>query len=75
MGKNLVDKDHDVTILEAFYGKEDVGEKEVAALIREADSINLFGERSVALAMKEGLISETDVIRIGGVPHAVIIRL
>jgi len=75
LGKNLVDEKYDVTITEAFYKGEKTSEEELAALLADANNINLFGERSVGVALKEGLITERDVIRIGGVPHAVIVRM
>ena len=39
------------------------------------DNVNLIGERSVAVAVKMGLISRADCIMVGSVPHAQIYQL
>lgn len=53
-----------------FYKGEERDRDEIGDLIRNADSVNLVGEESVALGLQEGVIDETHIIRIKGVPHA-----
>ena len=64
-----------VTVSEGFYGTTRVEEAVVAEALQKGDNINLMGERSVGVAVKLGLISRSDCIMIGSVPHAQIYRL
>jgi len=58
-----------------FYKGTLVSEAVAARALKEADSINLVGKRAVALAKKLGLASDSDVMRIGGVPHVQVYRI
>jgi uncharacterized protein len=64
-----------VAITEAFYGNCLSAEAEVRAALRNAGNINLMGERAVNVAVGMGLITRSDCIMIGSVPHAIICRL
>jgi len=64
-----------ITITEAFYGNTPATEDEVRDALKNAGSINLIGERSVNLAIGIGLITKSDCMMIGKVPHAQIYRL
>jgi hypothetical protein len=64
-----------VQIHESFYGTRQVNADEVKAALNKGDSINLMGERAVAIAIKQGLVSRKDCIMIGSVPHVQIYRL
>ena len=75
LGKNLVDSRHDVTIDESFYGRQKVTGKELAELLKEADSINLFGKKAVGVALKRGFLRQEDIIRILGIEHAIIMKV
>ena len=75
LGKNLKDEKYDITISEKFYGTEKITDEELAALFLEADSLNLFGKGAISVAVKQGLLSETQVIRICGIEHAVILKV
>ncbi|HIH08293.1 MAG TPA: DUF424 family protein [Candidatus Diapherotrites archaeon] len=44
-------------------------------MLQEADNINLLGTKAVGVALKQGLIKEGDIIRIGMVPHVQIYKL
>ncbi len=75
LGKNLKEGNYDVTIEESFYKGTLTDEKKLAELLKEANSINLFGKKSVGVALKQGFLSERDIIRIAGVPHAIILKV
>jgi hypothetical protein len=75
LGKCLKDSKIEINVSSSFYGSEETDEAGVRAGLKEHRNINLVGEKAVGIAIDEGLISESGVIRIGGVPHAVIIRL
>jgi len=57
-----------------FYGGEEVTEAELIQLFKEADSINLFGNKCVGIAIKEGLTSEKGALKIKGIKHAQVYR-
>ena len=47
---------------------------EVKKIFMEEDNINIAGNKVVDLAIKSGIISEKNVIKIQGVKHAQIVR-
>ncbi|MCR4336007.1 MAG: DUF424 family protein [archaeon] len=75
LGKTLKDDKREVFINEHFYKGELIDEVKLAELLKEADSINLFGKKSVGVALKKGFITATDVITINGVEHAIIMKV
>jgi len=75
LGKNLKEGNYDVHIKEDFYKGEEINEKKLAELLQKSNNINLFGKKSVGVALKQGLLSEKDVIKIDGIEHAIIMRL
>ena len=64
-----------VTISESFYGDCPSTESEVRDALQKAGNINLMGERAVSIAVDMGLISRSDCIMIGNVPHVQIYQL
>ncbi len=75
LGKNLSDEKYDVTVDEYFYKGEIVNEQGLAELLKECMSINLFGKKAVGVALKQGFLTEKDIISIAGVWHAIIIKM
>ena len=75
LGKNLVEGSYDVTIDESFYRGEETTEEQLAGLLQEADSINLFGKKTVGVALKQGFLTKNNIITIAGVEHAIIFRV
>lgn len=75
LNTTIMQGDLKVTVSEKFYGTTPAGEQEVTNALRTGGNINLMGERSVAVAVKMGLISRADCIMIGSVPHAQIYQL
>ena len=75
IGKNLVEGQYDVTITERFYKGSETTEDELARMLADAFSINLFGKKAVGVALKHGFLTEKDIIRIAGVEHAVILKV
>jgi len=67
--------DIEIHISETFYGTTPAGEDEVSKAIRDADNINIIGERAVAVAARLGLIDPSGCLMIGGIPHAQIFRV
>ncbi|MFA5763387.1 MAG: DUF424 family protein [archaeon] len=58
-----------------FYGNEEITEEQFLELIKEANSINLFGNKCIEILEREGLINKTSVILINGIKHAQIYQL
>ena len=63
------------TVSERFYGGEKVTEEEFAEMLDDCTIANLTGERVINAAKKKGLVRDEGVIRIGGVPHAQVVRM
>ncbi len=64
-----------ITVSESFYKGERCDEEGLVNRLRMATMANLVGEQVVALAIKHGLIDLESVLRIGGVPHAQMVRM
>jgi len=75
LGMNLIDGPYDVVIGQNFYRGEIVKEEELAKLLIDAQSINLFGKKAVGVALREGFLTEKDIITIAGIEHAVIFKM
>lgn len=70
LGKELRHGKIQVMINPGFYKEKLVSEEELMDLLDGAESINLFGEKCVGIAVKKGLVSMDSVILIDKVPHA-----
>jgi hypothetical protein len=64
-----------VEISKAFYGGAYVSEEELQKSLREATTVNLFGEKTIKCAIKYGFIDPDSVIMIDYIPHAQIFRI
>ena len=64
-----------ITITDSFYGNTPAMEDEVRDALKNAGNINLIGERSVNLAIGMGLLTKSECMMIGKVPHAQIYQL
>lgn len=54
----------------SFYAGDMVTEPEAGDLVRNADIVNLVGDKSVKLGLEEDVIHEANVKEIDGVPYA-----
>ncbi|MEM0475786.1 MAG: DUF424 family protein [Candidatus Norongarragalinales archaeon] len=77
LGKTLKSGDCvlDLKKYRAFYSGELLDEDAAAALAAAADNLNIVGERALAAARRVFEISEGNVKRIGGVPHAQVYKI
>jgi uncharacterized protein len=64
-----------IIISDSFYGNTPSTEDEVRDALKHAGNINLIGERSVNLAIGMGLLTKSECMMIGKVPHAQIYQL
>ena len=72
-GKCFREKGLQLDLSSEFYNGEEKDEKHIAQMFKEAYIINLVGEEAIKLGIKEGIISENNIIRICKVPHAQVI--
>jgi hypothetical protein len=72
--KLAANDDFSMTVGE-FYDGEPVAEDVFLEKLRAAKIANLVGERTVGLALAHGFIDESNVLLIGGVPHAQLLIL
>ena len=75
LGKTFEEGELSFTASAKFYGGEDVTEKQLEEMLKEADSANLFGDKCVGIAEKGGFVSSKSVLKIKGIKHAQIYKL
>jgi hypothetical protein len=74
-GKTIAQGAIHFEISEEFYGNEKINEKALAELLKQNTNINLVGNKAVGVALREGIISANDIIRICGIPHVQIFKI
>ena len=70
LGKKFEEGDLQLDLASRFYRGEEKTKEETAKLFKACYQANLVGEKAVALGIKEGIIDESHVIKVDGVPHA-----
>ena len=75
LGKTLAEGQIHFEVKPSFYKGEKVSEQEFKSLLKQADNINLIGEKCVNLALKEGYLNQKDIIKVKGIPHALVFKL
>ncbi len=75
LGKTFKSDGLTITVSESFYKGECCDEEGLVNRLRMATMANLVGEETVAIAVKYGMIDADCVLRIGGVPHAQMVRM
>ena len=71
IGKEIKEGALCIKLTERFYKGEDLPENRVIEILKDADSINIVGEKSIQLALKAGIIKKDDIKRIKDVPFAI----
>ncbi len=75
LGKTFRQGKLKMTVNKRFYGGRLVDVDDCDPYLEEATIANLVGEHSVAKGVKLGLIDDSNVIKVGGIPHAQMIRV
>ncbi len=75
LGKTLNEGKISLNVSKTFYHEKMVDENELVEHLNEAGNINLIGEETVKVAVKQGIISQNSARRIAGVPHAQIYKI
>jgi len=70
LGKKIEEGKLQLDLTSDFYKGEEKDDTAAGDLIRNADSVNLVGEKSVSLGIAEGIIDKSHVKEISGVPYA-----
>lgn len=79
VGKTLKDERIEIFINPEFYAGEtynhkDVNDiKKIKTMLENAFSINAIGHESVSFLLDLGLIDESKIIRVQGIPHAMVL--
>ena len=74
-GKTLQHGKIEVSVSERFYKEKETSEEELRKMLHEFDNINLIGNKAVAIALEEKLLSQDSVVQIQGVKHAQIFKI
>jgi len=69
-GESFLKEIFQLDLTTAFYQGEEKSEEELGDLIRNANAINLVGQKTISIAIKEGIIEEQNIIRVQNIPHA-----
>jgi len=74
IGKKFIEGNIQLDLTSEFYGGKKMKETEVIEILKglnEDDStFNIVGKKSVAAAIKAGIIDKSGVMKIKGIPHA-----
>ncbi len=75
VGKRFEEGELCLELLAGFYDGERVDRKLFLEVLALATIANLAGEETVGAAVEAGLVDPECIIRIGGVPHAQLVRM
>ncbi|MDY6964893.1 MAG: DUF424 family protein [Halobacteriota archaeon] len=75
IGKKFKEDELVLDVSEEFYKGVPATDKEVIEALDAATIANLVGDEVIRCAIDNGFIDECAVIKIGGVPHAQMIRI
>ena len=70
IGKKFEEGELQLDLTSNFYAGEEVDEKAAGDLIRNAYMVNLVGKNAVKLGVDKGIIEESHIGKIAGIPHA-----
>jgi len=70
IGQRFEEKNLQLDLSSKFYNGEEKSEDELVKLVLGAYIANIVGEKSIAFALKLGIIEKNSIIRIKNIPHA-----
>ncbi len=77
LGKKFEDKEFQLDIKESFFKGEETSEEKAIEVMKDMSkedaTFNIVGNKSVAAALKAGIISEEGIKEIQGVPFAMVL--
>lgn len=69
LNKKFEEGDKQLDLTSDFYKGEKKTEEDVGDILRNAYVVNIVGEKSIKLAVKEGVVDESYVKKIAGIPY------
>ena len=75
IGKTFRDSELTIHVSKGFYKGYSATEAEVIDALRKATIANLLGEKAISCGVKSGVIDQDNVITVGGVKHAQMVRI
>ena len=75
IGKVLKGENMEMKISKKFYEGEEVDEKTAVHVLKNANTINIVGEKSIRIALMAGVIEKDNIKKISGVPYAISVSL
>ncbi len=73
LGRTFEEGETVLEIKKSFYEGEKKSDVEIGDLMRNADIINVVGNKSIKLALEEELITKEEIKEVQGIPHVQII--
>ena len=70
IGQRLKNDTCEILVSASFYQGSEADDEDLAALLMNATTANLIGERAVACAVECGIVDPDSVIYFGKIPHA-----
>ncbi len=70
VGRKFTEGERQLDLTGDFYKGEELSDKEVGDLIRNADIINLVGPNAIKIGLQEEVITQDHIITIDNIPHA-----
>jgi hypothetical protein len=70
LGKKFEEGNKQLDMTSDFFKGEEKDDLAIGDLIRNADSVNLVGEKAVKTGIDEGVVEEGHVKKIAGIPYA-----
>lgn len=75
IGKKFAEKNLILDITERFYKGEKLNPEQVLELMKDSLNLNIVGEESINIALKNNIIEKESIIKIQGIPHAQVYQL
>jgi hypothetical protein len=70
IGRKFESKGVQLDLTTSFYLGTSLDKKDAIAVLRNAQIINVVGEKSVRLAVEAGVVDSSCVRKVGRIPHA-----
>lgn len=70
IGKKYCEDEKQLDLTSDFYKGKEIDPEKCDNIIKEANILNIVGEKSIRHCIKKGLLSEKNVMRIAGIPFA-----
>ena len=70
LGKKFKEGNKQLDLTGDFYDGESYTKLDAADIMGNVAYLNIVGEKSIELALEEGLIEEKNIIKIDNIPHA-----